>query len=251
MAASTPTTQPAAEPPTVSAAVQETPLVPPDTKTAAAALIVRPSKSMQLAKRSTVADDCIITSREAASDKDGFWSFCGLLAPGEKTNPPANMTRTAIVAAKVLAGAELGFPPMTSVRMFHYIDGQLAISGHAMKAKAIQHGVRFEYREGCEGKPENWWCECSGTRTYANGGTDQYQFRYDMNMARKAGLVRDRSPWDKTPWAMVRKTATIEVCRVLVPDVLGGLYDPDEIPHGNDATTAAADLQAGIEQLEG
>ena len=201
------------------------------------AVTVKPSKSMQLAKRSTVADDCIITPREAAQDQEGFWRFCALLAPGEASAVTGNITRQAIVAAKVMAGAELGFPPMTSVRLFHYVKGQVALSAHAMKANAIQHSVRFAYSEGSGDGA--WWCECTGNRTYANGAVDTYSFRYDTAMARKAGLWRAGSPWDTTPWAMVRKTATVEVCRVLVPDVLGGLYDPDELGGADPLTPAA------------
>lgn len=229
----TPTTQPPAEPPIVSAAVQETPQVPPDTKTAAAVSIVK--RSHQFAPGN------VITIREMA-DPDvmnqvvriaGALSIC-------LTDSRDAAKET---FARIVAGAELGLPPMASVRMMHFIKGKPVLSADMMVAVAKSNGVKFQI---IHSKKPGESCRVSAQR-----GEEAYSFEWTMEMARTAGLAGDN--WRKYPWDMLYARAAAHVCRKLCPDLLGGIYIADEVQEDDAAkvNNTAADLQAGIERLDG
>ena len=50
-----------------------------------------------------------------------------------------------------------------------------------------------------------------------------------MRLAERAGLVKPNSNWLKIPTDMLVARAQSRLCRMVYPDLLAGLYTPDEL----------------------
>lgn len=124
-------------------------------------------------------------------------------------------------AAAILAGAELGFDPMASLRAFDNIQGTPAPKAITLRAVVQSKGHRIRVVESTdqiavvEGCPR---------------GTDDWQ-RSTWNIARaeRMGLT-SKSQWKQQPAAMLVARATAEVCRWIASDAIMGMpYAAEEI----------------------
>ena len=52
---------------------------------------------------------------------------------------------------------------------------------------------------------------------------------WTIEMARTAGLVKEKSNWVKIPTDMLVARAQSRLARMVYPDLLAGLYTPDEL----------------------
>lgn len=124
------------------------------------------------------------------------------------------------IAACILTGAELGMGPMESLREIHVVQGRPTLSAGAMLARAIRAGVRVE-----------WVCSTSTEavlRLSRDGSS--YEQRWDIEMAKRAGLLGKTGPWQTYPDAMLRSRCISAAVRAFCPDSIGGggLYAPEE-----------------------
>jgi hypothetical protein len=60
-----------------------------------------------------------------------------------------------------------------------------------------------------------------------------------MEQARVAGLVRGGGQWQTYPEAMLRARCAAALARIVYPDLVAGVYDPDELA-GTDAPVATS-----------
>jgi len=124
------------------------------------------------------------------------------------------------IAACILTGAELGMGPMESLREIHVVQGRPTLSAGAMLARAIRAGVRVE-----------WVCSTSteATLRLSRDGSS-YEQRWDIDMAKRAGLLGKTGPWQTYPDAMLRSRCISAAVRAFCPDAIGGggLYAPEE-----------------------
>lgn len=124
------------------------------------------------------------------------------------------------IAACILTGAELGMGPMESLREIHVVQGRPTLSAGAMLARAIRAGVRVE-----------WVCSTSteATLRLSRDGSS-YEQRWDIEMAKRAGLLGKTGPWQTYPDAMLRSRCISAAVRAFCPDAIGGggLYAPEE-----------------------
>jgi len=124
------------------------------------------------------------------------------------------------IAACILTGAELGMGPMESLREIHVVQGRPTLSAGAMLARAIRAGVRVE-----------WVCSTSteATLRLSRDGSS-YEQRWDIDMAKRAGLTGKTGPWQTYPDAMLRSRCISAAVRAFCPDSIGGggLYAPEE-----------------------
>lgn len=143
--------------------------------------------------------------------------------------------------ARIVAGAELGIPPMASVRMMHFIKGRPVLSADMMVAVAKSHGVTFQ---AIHSRPPGQSCRVSAIR-----GSEAYSFEWTAEMAKTAGLAGDN--WRKYPWDMLYARAASHVCRKICPDLLGGIYTPDEVSEADAerSSEAAAKMDADIRAM--
>lgn len=154
----------------------------------------------------------------------------------------------AAIMITIMAGAELGLPPMASLRAFTVINGKPALYAEGLigvirrtgKAKSITMGFS-------PGKGERYgddafgWCEAVRSDT-----EETYRVEYSVEDAKRAGLWQDRaritkrrkdgstyeadndSPWYRYPQRMLQWRPTGYCLRTLFADILMGITDEYE-----------------------
>jgi len=121
------------------------------------------------------------------------------------------------VAAVLLAGQELGFRPMASLRAFTIIRGTVAMYALAARALLLNHGHDVIV------------VETTSTRAIVRArrfGTDQWQqSTWDLDRARTARLFPGHPDgnWSRQPKAMLVARATAEASRWVAADAMLGL----------------------------
>jgi hypothetical protein len=147
------------------------------------------------------------------------------------------------VTAVFLAGQELGFKPMASLRAFTVIRGQVAMYALAARALLLKHGHEIVIRP-----------ESNSERAIVDGrraGAEQWQrSTWDIARARLAKLYPgpDNGNWVRQPKAMLIARATAEVSRWVAADALLGLpvmVEELEGEQGADGQGAIAAIEPG------
>lgn len=123
----------------------------------------------------------------------------------------------------IATGAELGLSPMASLRSIHIIEGKPALSA------ALIAGIVQRRPDLCEGFALVESSDTIATYETTRRGQAPVRISFTIEQAQRAGLA-GKDIWRKYPHAMLRARASAELARAVYPDVVGGLYDPDEIP---------------------
>lgn len=127
------------------------------------------------------------------------------------------------VLSTVMVGRELGLPAMASLRTIHIIEGKHALSASLMVALVLRSGLA-EYFEPIS------FSETEATfETKRKGARNPVKLTHTVEMAKLAGLVKDKSGWMKNPTDMVVARAQARLARMVYPDLLAGLYTPEEL----------------------
>ena len=128
--------------------------------------------------------------------------------------------------AKIMAGVELGIPPMAAMTGVHIIDGKAAL-GSNLIASQIQRSGRFKYRI----KEQNAkvckieFFELEGEK-WESLGVSEFTFE----MGKRAGLTDRGQNWKKYPEAMLFARALTQGARLFTPAVFGApIYTPEEL----------------------
>ena len=132
------------------------------------------------------------------------------------------------VLGTILLGRELGIPAMASLRTVHIIDNKHSLSADLMVALVLKSGMA-EYFQMVE-STEN---ECT-FETKRKGNPHPQKLTYTILQAKQAGLLQPTrsgkpSNWQKMPKQMLRARAKSELARLEFPDLLAGLYTPEEL----------------------
>lgn len=127
------------------------------------------------------------------------------------------------VLSTIMLGRELGLPAMASLRQIHIIEGKHALSAALIVALVLKSG-KAEYFE------VKSFDETQATVvTKRVGGRREQKLTHTIEMAKQAGLVKEKSNWLKIPTEMCLARAQARLARLVYPDVVGGLYDPEEL----------------------
>lgn len=150
----------------------------------------------------------------------------------------------AAIAIAIMAGAELGLPPMAALRSFTVIGGRPALFGDGLinvirrsgRAKLLETGFN-------PGKDAEYGNDAVGWCRAARADTDETRVvHFSVADAKLAGLWDDRekytnrygkevpndTPWHRYPKRMLAWRAAGYCLRELFGDVLGGLLDEQE-----------------------
>ena len=143
-------------------------------------------------------------------------------------------------AAAILYGASLGLDPMQSIKAVYVVKGNAAMYARSMAGLVVAAGH------------EIWTVEASPTRVVVAGrrkgvAKDSVETAdWTIERATIAGYVPTKDPatgkWKTSqngkvignekyltdPQAMLRAKATAEICRIIAPDVLAGVYSVEE-----------------------
>lgn len=156
---------------------------------------------------------------------------------GKKTGEEA----ASAVAIAVMAGAELGLPPMVALRSFTVIGGRPALYGDGIINVARRSKKAAYIRTGYDDSGKFGWCEAKRADT-----GEEKRVEFSEADARAAGLWDDRktvkrkgfdgqwkdvpndAPWHRYSKRMLAWRAAGYCLRELFADVLGGITDEFE-----------------------
>lgn len=147
------------------------------------------------------------------------------LVPGNYRDKPQNM----IVV--VMSGAELGIPPMQSLRLYHLMDGVPRLSSEGIRSIVI-------VSPDCEYFEPQTMSELASTWIGKRRGRPEKSVTWTIERAKKAGLVdrknRDGSPgnWMKYPEEMLNARASAQLARLVWPHIAAGLISREEASDG-------------------
>jgi hypothetical protein len=136
--------------------------------------------------------------------------------------PMAYRKKPAEAAAAMLAGAELGFDPMASLRAFDNINGTPAPKAITQRAVVLGAGHEVETVEQSAKR--------AVVRGRRKGATDWQVATWDIARAMKLPQFKTNPNYQNNPEAMLVARATSEVCRWVAPDAIMGMpYSAEEI----------------------
>lgn len=133
---------------------------------------------------------------------------------------PQHIKNEGEIVAVVLAGRELGIPPMAAIRGIKLVKGNVTLDAALQLALMARAGCKYEWlKDGTDGE---------AVLKLQRPGQAPYESRYTTAMAKTAGLDGDN--WRKHTAAMLRARCVTGAGKAYMPDVLAGVYLPDELP---------------------
>lgn len=121
----------------------------------------------------------------------------------------------------MMTGRDLGLSYAQSMRAFHIVSGKPVLSADAMVAVCLRSD-QCEYFRTVESSDKA--CTVEAKRR----GSEPSRLTFSIEEAKRAGLLSNAN-WSKYPAQMLRARAKSALARDLFPDILLGLYDPDEL----------------------
>ena len=125
-------------------------------------------------------------------------------------------------AVILLTGRELGLSPMQSLRGIYVVNGAPVLSADLLVAVVRRSGLCGSWRV-TESTPER--CTITTTRV---GETEPSTRTWTMADAKRAG-VTGKPIWAQYPAQMLRHRCAADLAREVYPDVVLGLYTPEEM----------------------
>lgn len=132
--------------------------------------------------------------------------------------PPTIRTPGECVAV-ILAGRELGLPPMAALRTITLLKGKVTIDSAGQLGLMQAAGAKVEWL-----KSDDKEAHLRLTRP----GNTPFETTYTIEMASKAGLLGNQT-WQKYPRAMLRARCVSAAGKAYMADVLAGIYLPGEM----------------------
>lgn len=149
-------------------------------------------------------------------------SFNDMLAMGNELVRtgflPSHIKNGAQAAAIILAGRELGMPPMRSLRSIQLISGKVSENADSQLARFKSDGGRAKFTT-LDDQTATLWLK------HPNG--DEHTETFTMADAKRAGL--NNANYGKFPKAMLRSRAITAGLKSIGWEGGAGAYDPDEL----------------------
>lgn len=144
------------------------------------------------------------------------------------------------VLSTVMVGRELGLPAMASLRCIYNIEGKHSLAASLMVALVLKSGLA-EYFEPLEFDVNHATFE-----TKRKGARNPVTLTHTMEMGRQA-WPKTKTDWEKAfvasgwgrnPTDMLVARAQSRLARMVYPDLLAGLYTPEELQEIREAMAA-------------
>lgn len=122
--------------------------------------------------------------------------------------------------------------PLEMAKNYHLVKGKLTKRADSMLADFKRSGGKIKW-----GDLKNREAQ-SGTFTDPDGNV--YDVSYSIDDAKAAGVYNSKadSPWQKTPAAMMRARLVSETLRAIAPEIVTGVYTPEEAAQFDDVQPA-------------
>jgi hypothetical protein len=123
------------------------------------------------------------------------------------------------MALMLIAQAE-GYHPAIAARDYHVIQGRPTLKADAMLARFQSSGGKVEWREYSDER-------VTGVFSHPQGGS--ISVTWEIAQAKRIGLYKPGSGWEKYPRAMLRARVISEAIRTVYPGCIAGSYTPEEV----------------------
>lgn len=135
---------------------------------------------------------------------------------------PRSLGTPEAVFVAIATGRELGLSALQAVRSIHVIEGKPALSSTLIVAlcKRSPECRYFRLVESTD--------DVATYETHRAGEPGPTRLSFTMAQARAAG-VAGKDNWRKFPAAMLRARCETALARAVYPDLVMGLYDPEEL----------------------
>lgn len=137
----------------------------------------------------------------------------------------------------ILAGREIGLTVMQSLRLIHVIDGKISYSADLQMALCLKQPELCEYFKCLETTDKIARFETKRV------GKDPQELSFTIAEAEQAQLV-NKDNWRKYPKAMLRARCIAALARLVYPELMAGMYDPDELERDDAAPQQQAQVKA-------
>ena len=125
--------------------------------------------------------------------------------------------------AIMMTGKELGIPPMQALRGVNVIHGTPTVKPELMLALCVQRVPGFVYQfENCSATSATFTAQRPGM-------AKPHSETFTIDDAKRAGLDKEGGMYRKYPANMLRWRAAGNCLHVVAPDVLVGIYTPEEL----------------------
>lgn len=132
---------------------------------------------------------------------------------------PVEIKTPAAAVAIMLTGRELGIPTMQALRSIFIVKGKPTLSAQLMGALILRDGHQYKVIEASNTAAKIEFIRRNG---------QHYTHEFTLDDAKRAGLTGSDT-YAKYPKAMLFSRCMSAGARIAMPDVLGGMYTPEEI----------------------
>jgi hypothetical protein len=122
---------------------------------------------------------------------------------------------------KIVAGRELGLGSVYAMMQLNVIQGKVTLGASAIGA-LVKRGGRYDYRVTSHSDKQ---CVIQ----FTDRNKPVYESTFAIEDARRAGLVKSGSGWEKYPKAMLFSRALTQGARIVCPENLSGVYAHEEM----------------------
>lgn len=164
------------------------------------------------------------------------WEMINGIAPAMHQSRLFGVTSPHAAAAIMLKGYELGLPLTASFEFIHVIDGKPGLNPRGALAILQNHPETQSIKITPMTDAKGVYLGHEVTMRRKSGF--EYTTRFTLEDAKKAGLIKPNSGWEKYPQNMCLWRAVGFCADVVFPDVIGGMKRADELgasisPDGN------------------
>lgn len=147
--------------------------------------------------------------------------------------------------AIMLTGKELGIPSMQALRGINVIKGNPTLKPELMLALCIRRVAGFAFKWGvCNEKTATFMCQRAGM-------PEPYTSTFTIADAQRAGLLaKEGFAWKNYPGNMLRWRAVGNALHAVCPDVIVGIYTPEEMGAAVNAEGDLVGMPAEAENAE-
>lgn len=157
--------------------------------------------------------------------------------------PSAIRGKAADVFTVLMVARDLGLPATSGLFKVHVVEGKPTLAADLMVALLLSHGHDVWPGDECNGEAATYY----GKRRSSDRVVS---ITYTLEEARAAGLA-NKDNWKKNPAAMLRARASSALCRVLAPDVLGGIASSvEEAQDEANAAPTQVSFDQAVERLK-
>lgn len=142
---------------------------------------------------------------------------------------PNAIKRPEQAIAVMLKGRELNLPPMQAFSSIHIIEGKPSLAASLMVALCVRDaGCTFTtLRKDADGAEVR--IERPGWQSYTGIYTREMAERVKYHTRNGMKRLVEKDNWQNYPEAMFWSRAASDACRTVCPDILAGMYTPEEV----------------------